>query len=90
MLVTIIHSIEKNDTYITCFFFVVVRFLDDPIEKLTTGHFLGDQVVELWFVKDVIPVNVARNKLCEDRFHNDCQTCGVFLQSDDVLVLKLL
>jgi hypothetical protein len=60
MLVAIVHGIKKNDAYITCFLFVVIRFLDDAIKKFTARHFLGDKVVELGFVKNIIPAYVAR------------------------------
>jgi hypothetical protein len=57
VIVTKLQRLEQNETGITGFFFVVVRFLHNPVKQFTTVHAFRDQIVILLFVKHVIETN---------------------------------
>jgi hypothetical protein len=55
--VTVVHGIEKNDAHITGFLFVVVGFLNNPIEQLASQHLFCDQIIESRLIEDVVKSN---------------------------------
>ena len=79
VFVAIMHRIEQDEANITSFLFVVITFLDDPVEQFSTHHLFCDEVIILWLVEDVVQADdVLVLEFCKD--------CDFILQRNLILL----
>jgi len=67
MFVTVMHRIEQDEADVARLLLVIIALLDDPVEQFSTHHLLGDEVLVLWFVEDIVqPDDVFVVYFCQD------------------------
>jgi hypothetical protein len=54
VVVTVLQCLEQDDTYITSFLLVIVTLLHNTIKQLSPKHFLCNEIVKLWLLKDIV------------------------------------